>query len=73
MLSIIIYVNWHHLQIAIFKRRKCAILWLANTKFCTLLLLLLSLVGNRNLSKNNVIAVDHSLRVVDCLDQIIRI
>ena len=35
----------------------------------TVLLLLLPLVGNRDLSKNNAIAIDHSLRAVSCLNQ----
>ena len=36
-------------------------------------LLLLSLVGNRYLSKSNAIAIGHSLRAVNCLNEIERI
>ena len=40
--------------------------------YITVLLLLL-LVGNRDLSKNNAIVIDLSLRAIDCLNQIMRI
>ena len=36
-------------------------------------LLLLSLVGNRDPSKNNALAIGHSLRAVNCLNQIMQI
>ena len=36
-------------------------------------LLLLSLVGNRDLSKSNAIAIGHSLHAVNCLNEIMRI
>ena len=31
------------------------------------------LVGNRDLSKNDAIAIDHSLRAINCLHRVIRI
>ena len=43
-----------------------------NVLLITVLLLLL-FVGNKNLNKNNAIAIDHSLRAVNCLNQIMRI
>ena len=64
---IIFYVNWHHVLIAIFKRKKMRYIMACQSKllYFIAVLLWLSLVGNRDLNKNNAIAIDHFLREVN--------
>ena len=53
--------------------KKCYIVVYQNKALLITVLLLLSLVGNRDLSKSNAIAIGNSLRAVNCLNEIVRI